>query len=69
MAIRGRLSAGSCGPGTVPAPPPSFGCHCQAPAGLLVSSHSKPNRLRKNRLDHWVGVETQVTSRPLVIAS
>ena len=25
---------------TVPAPAPSLGCHCQAPAGLLVSSHS-----------------------------
>ena len=26
--------------GTVPAPIPCFGLHCQAPAGLLVSSHS-----------------------------
>ncbi len=38
--VGGRVSDGSCGPGIVPAPAPSLGCHCQAPAGLLVSSHS-----------------------------
>jgi len=34
------LFDGSWASGTVPAPPPSTGTHCQAPAGLLVSSHS-----------------------------
>ena len=57
------------GPGTVPAPAPSFGCHWWAPAGLLVSSHSKPNRWSKKSLLHRVGVVVQVTSMPLVIAS
>ena len=28
------------GSGMVPAPAPSFGIHCHAPAGLLVSSQS-----------------------------
>jgi hypothetical protein len=36
--------SGSCASGTVPAPAPSLGCHWKAPPGLLVSSHSNPNR-------------------------
>src|SRR5688500_6856117 len=56
---------GSCACGTVPAPAPFFGCHCCAPAGLFVSSHSKPNRFSKKLLLHFVGVWLQVTSRPL----
>src|SRR5690349_23478716 len=59
----------SCAAGTVPSPPPSFGFHWWAPAGLLVSSHSKPKRFSKKRLLHWVGFWVQVTSRPLVIVS
>src|SRR3954463_9271674 len=59
----------SCACGTVPAPAPFLGRHCWAPAGLLVSSHSKPNRFSKKLLLHFVGVVVQVTSRPLVIAS
>ena len=43
--------------------------HWWAPAGLLVSSHSKPKRFSKKLLLHLVGVLVQVTSRPLVIAS
>src|SRR3954471_19163264 len=41
--------------------------HWCAPAGLLVSSHSKPKRFSKKLLLHRVGVLLQVTSRPLVI--
>jgi hypothetical protein len=47
----------------------SFACHCHAPAGLLVSSHSNPNRVSKKLLSHVVGVGVQVTSRPLTVAS
>jgi len=46
-----------------------FACHWNAPAGLLVSSHSKPNRVSKKLLSHFVGVWVQVTSRPLPIVS
>ena len=46
-----------------------FACHCLAPAGLLVSSHSFSNRFLKNRLLHLVGVCVQVTSGPPVMAS
>src|ERR1700755_3526053 len=59
----------SCAPGAVFAPAPPLGFHCCAPAGLLVSSHSKPNRCLKKSLFHLVGVVVQVTSRPLVMAS
>ena len=38
--VGGRVSEPSSGSGKVFAPAPSFACHCQAPAGLLVSSHS-----------------------------
>ena len=70
MSIVGvRRSDPSIGPGTAPAPAPSFGCHWLAPAGLLVSSHSKPNRFSKKLLLQRVGVAVQVTSIPLVIAS
>ena len=62
--VGGRRSESSAGPGTVPAPTPPFGCHWCAPAGLLVSSHSWPNRFSKKPLPHWVGVAVQVTSRP-----
>ena len=44
-------------------------CHCFAPAGLFVSSHSFSNRFLKNRLLHFVGVCVQVTSGPPVMAS
>ena len=53
----------------MPAPAPPLATHCCAPAGLLVSSHSKPNRFSKKLLLHFVGVLVQVTSRPLVIVS
>src|SRR5690348_18103248 len=46
-----------------------FACHCCAPAGLLVSSHSYLNRFSKKLLLHLVGVVVQITSRPLPIAS
>src|SRR6185369_5184713 len=59
----------SCACGTVPAPAPFFGRHCCAPAGLFVSSHSKPNRCLKKSVPHCVGVVVHVTSSPLVIAS
>ena len=67
--VGGRVSEPSSGSGTVLAPAPSLGCHWCAPAGLLVSSHSKPKRFSKNLLLHRVGVWVHVTSRPLVIAS
>src|ERR1700735_1587944 len=54
---------------TVPAPAPLFGFHWFPPAGLLVSSHSWPNRFAKKLLLHLVGVWLQVTSGPPVIAS
>src|SRR5262249_58646551 len=53
--------------GTVAGAPLAF--HCQAPAGLLVSSHSLLNRLSKKWLLHLVGVCDQVTSGPPVMAS
>src|SRR5919204_5318535 len=46
-----------------------FAFHCQAPAGLLVSSHSLLNRLSKKWLLHFVGVCDHVTSGPPVMAS
>src|SRR6186997_3043909 len=48
---------------------PFLAFHCCAPAGLLVSSHSKLNRLSKKKLLHLVGVCDQVTSGPPVMAS
>ena len=48
---------------------PPFGCHCCAPAGLFVSSHSKLNRFQKKLLLQFVGVVVQTTSRPLEIVS
>src|SRR3954467_12098001 len=48
---------------------PFLACHCFAPAGLFVSSHSFSNRFLKNRLLHFVGVCVQVTSGPPVMAS
>ena len=47
----------------------SFACHCQMPAGLLVSSHSCLKRLSKKWLLHFVGVCDQMTSGPPVMAS
>src|SRR5215467_4839937 len=58
---------GSKASGIVAAPP--FAMNCQAPAGLLVSSHSLLNRLSKKWLLHFVGVCDQMTSGPPVIAS
>ncbi len=46
-----------------------FALNCQAPAGLLVSSHSLLNRFSKKWLLHFVGVWDQMTSGPPVIAS
>src|SRR6185295_17725142 len=60
---------GSYASGTVPAPAPFLGRHWCAPAGLLKSSHSKPNRFEKKLLLHLVGVFDQVPSKPLVIES
>ena len=48
---------------------PSLATHWWAPAGLLVNSHSWPNRMVKYWLLHFVGVAVQVTSKPEVIAS
>src|SRR3954464_8694598 len=58
---------GSCASGIKPAPASPLGFHWWAPAGLLLSSHSKPNRFSKKLLLHLVGVLLQVTSRPLVM--
>src|SRR5215469_15662285 len=58
------LSKGSGVVGSAP-----FACHCHAPAGLFVSSHSYLNRFSKKLLLHLVGVVVQITSRPLPIAS
>ncbi len=63
------VTSGLWASGTVPSPPPSFGFHWLAPAGLLTSSHSWPKRMSKNELSHFVGVFVQAPSRPLVIAS
>src|SRR6202051_2005117 len=57
------------GSGIVPAPAPSFVVNCQAPAGLLVNSHSYPYSISKNVLSHVVGVAVHTTLRPLVMAS
>src|SRR5215211_3967720 len=60
-----RFFEGSCASGIVALAP--FATHWCAPAGLLESSHSKPNRFSKKLLLHRVGVLVQVISRPLVI--
>src|SRR5205823_10105129 len=60
---------GSCGSGTVPLASGFLGFHCQAPAGLFVSSHSYLNRFSRNPLSHFVGLLVQAPSRPLVIVS
>src|SRR5687768_7775731 len=60
-----RFFDGSCASGIVALAP--LATHCCAPAGLLLSSHSWPNRFSKKLLLHFVGVLLQVTSRPLVI--
>src|SRR5215470_3662390 len=62
-----RRFDGSNGSGIVAFAP--FAFHCQAPAGLFVSSHSLLNRLSKKWLLHFVGVCDQTTSGPPVIAS
>ena len=59
----------SCASGTVPSPAPSLGFHCCAPAGLRVSSHSKPKRLSKKLLLHWTGLVVQAPSNPELIVS
>src|SRR5215216_7359933 len=58
------LSKGSGIVGSAP-----FACHCCAPAGLFVSSHSYLNRFSKKSLLHFVGVCDQITSGPPVMAS
>src|SRR3954466_13113514 len=60
-----RFFDGSNGSGMIAGAP--LAVHWCAPAGLLVSSHSKPKRFSKKLLLHWVGVLLQVTSRPLVM--
>src|SRR5580698_5224281 len=60
---------GSCASGTVPAPAPCFGIHWNAPAGLLVSSHSYSNRFLKKSLSHFAGLAVHAPSRPLLIVS
>src|SRR3954467_7794893 len=60
---------GSCASGTASAAAPPVGFHCFAPAGLSVSSHSKPNSVSKKLLSHFVGVGVHAPSRPLVIVS
>src|SRR5580704_942348 len=55
--------------GTVPAPAPFLGTHWFLPAGLFVSSHSKPNRFSKKLLSHFVGLVVHAPSNPLVNAS
>ena len=68
VSIVGRcFFGGSCASGTSASA--SFATHCFAPAGLSTSSHSWPKRFWKKPCPHCVGVEVQVTSRPLVIAS
>src|SRR5712671_2882792 len=67
--VGGRRLPLSCACGMVPAPAPPLATHCCAPAGLFVSSHSKPNRFSRKLLLHFVGVVVHVTSRPLVIVS
>src|ERR1700687_2940856 len=67
--IGARRTDGSKGSGTVPAPEPSFGAHCQAPAGLLVFSHRGPASVARKLVSHVIGGGVQTTSRPLVIAS
>src|SRR5215813_15308863 len=62
-----RRFEGSKASGIVAAAP--FALNCQAPAGLLVSSHSLLNRFSKKWLLHFVGVWDQMTSGPPVIAS
>src|SRR5450755_1733588 len=65
--VGNRFFDGSCASGMI-APAPKA-THWFAPAGLFVSSHSKPNRFSRKLLLHFVGVVVQVTSRPLVIVS
>src|SRR6187431_1101326 len=67
--VGGRRLLLSCACGMVPAPAPPLATHCCAPAGLFVSSQSKPNRFSRKLLLHFVGVVVHVTSRPLVIVS
>jgi hypothetical protein len=47
----------------------SFATHCFAPAGLSSSSHSCSKRFSKKSAPHCVGVDVQITSRPLVMVS
>src|SRR6516225_9234082 len=67
--IGGCRLDGSCASGTASSALRSVGRHWCAPAGLFVSSHSKPNRLSKKPLSHLVGAVVQMSSSPLVIAS
>src|SRR5687768_1823128 len=60
---------GSWASGTVPCASGFLGVHWKAPAGLLVNSQSKLNRLFRNPLPHFVGVFDHAPSRPLVMVS
>src|SRR3954463_113476 len=62
-----RFFDGSCASGIIASA--LFATHWWAPAGLLVSSHSKANRFSKKLLLHFVGVFVHVTSKPLVMVS
>src|ERR1700688_1490493 len=58
---------GSWASGTVPAAAPFLGAHWFAPAGLLTSSQSKPNRFSRKLLSHFTGLVVHMPSNPLVI--
>ena len=47
----------------------SLGVHCRAPAGLLVCTHSWPNRFSRYSLSQRVGFWVQLPSMPLVIVN
>src|SRR5688572_20782929 len=65
--VGNRFFERSCASGIIAEAP--LATHWCAPAGLFVSSHSKPNRFSKKLLPHFVGVVVQVTSNPLVMVS
>src|SRR5690606_2380032 len=62
-----RLGEAGVGPGMIS--PAFLATHWWAPAGDLVSSHSKSKRNLKKSLLHCAGVLVQVTSRPEVMVS
>ena len=60
---------GSWASGTVPAPAPSFGFHCFAPAGLVTAPTRSRRGCRRSCCSNVTGVVVQAPSRPLVIVS